>query len=47
LVVELRLKPLITPSEIHGVGGVSSAKAPCCAGSKIVGSPVARLTGAK
>ena len=46
-VSELRLNPLITPSEIQGEGGASSAKAPCWAGSKMVGVPVARSTGAK
>ena len=31
----------------QGAGGVSSEKRPCCAGSKSVGVPVARFTGAK
>src|SRR5579863_10154614 len=44
---EDRTKFRIHPRSIHGLGGASRLKLPCCEGSKVAGHWVTRLTGAK
>ncbi len=47
LVADVRAKFRIHPKSIQGAGGASGLKPALAAGSKIVGVPVTRATGAK
>jgi hypothetical protein len=47
VLADFRTKFVIQPRSIHGAGGLSRLKLPLSDGSKTVGCPAARLTGAK